>query len=108
LDWAIWVLAEATFFAERNGVDLSVFRDVVDAGSMASKVLSIKLAKLDGKDSSVQASISDVLMNTRLISDAAREGGIASPLLNFCCDLFARTNGGRRQQKTGPRIARLL
>jgi 3-hydroxyisobutyrate dehydrogenase len=84
-------LAEAVHFAEQSGVDLSVFRDIVDAGPMASKVSSIKLAKLVEKDYSVQASISDVLMNTRLIADAAREGDIASPLLNMCRDLFART-----------------
>lgn len=83
-------LAEATHFAQQNGVDLSVFRDIVDAGPMASKVSSIKLAKLVDKDYSVQASISDVLMNTRLISDAASAGDIASPLLNLCRDLFAR------------------
>jgi len=84
-------LAEATHFAEKNGVDVSLLRDIIDAGPMASKVSSIKLAKLADKDFSVQASISDVLMNARLISDAAREGDIASPLLNLCRDLFART-----------------
>lgn len=84
-------LAEATHFAEQNGVNLSLFRDILGAGPMASKVSSVKLAKLVEKDFSVQASISDVLMNTRLISDAARECDIASPLLNLCRDLFART-----------------
>jgi 3-hydroxyisobutyrate dehydrogenase len=84
-------LAEATHFAEQNGVDLSVFRAIVDAGPMASKVSTIKLAKMVDKNYSVQAAISDVLMNTRLIYDAAREGGINSPLLDICRDLFART-----------------
>ncbi|SHH09270.1 NAD(P)-dependent oxidoreductase [Massilia sp. CF038] len=83
-------LAEATHFAEQNGVDLAVFRAIVDAGPMASKVSSIKLAKLVEKDYSVQAAVTDVLMNTRLIHDAARAGGIASPLLDQCLDLFAR------------------
>lgn len=83
-------LAEATHFAEQNGVDLSVFRAIVDAGPMASKVSSIKLAKLVERDYAVQASVTDVLMNTRLIHDAARAGSIASPLLDQCLDLFTR------------------
>jgi 3-hydroxyisobutyrate dehydrogenase len=39
----------------------------------------------------VQASIADVLMNARLIHDAARAAGIASPLLDRSLELFART-----------------
>lgn len=82
-------LAEATHFAERNGVDLSVFRAILDAGPMASKVSAVKLAKLVNKDYAVQASIADVLMNSQLIYDAARACGIASPLLDRSRDLFA-------------------
>lgn len=84
-------LAEATNFARQNGVDLAVFRDIVDAGPMASKVSTIKLAKMVDQDYSVQAAISDVLMNTHLIHDAARSSGIDSPLLDQCRTLFART-----------------
>ncbi|HEY0062439.1 MAG TPA: NAD(P)-dependent oxidoreductase [Telluria sp.] len=83
-------LAEATHFAEQSGVDLAVFREIVDAGPMASKVSTIKLAKLVDKDYTVQAAVSDVLMNTRLIADASRQGAIASPLLDRCVALFAR------------------
>jgi 3-hydroxyisobutyrate dehydrogenase len=85
-------LAEATHFAESNGIDLSTFRAIVDAGPMASKVSAVKLAKLVEKDYAVQASIDDVLMNARLIVEAARAGGIASPLIDRCRDLFARTS----------------
>lgn len=84
-------LAEATNFARQNGVDLAVFRDIVDAGPMASKVSTIKLSKMVDQDFSVQAAISDVLMNTHLIHDAARSSGIDSPLLDQCRALFART-----------------
>ena len=84
-------LAEAANFAARSGVDLAVFRDILDAGPMASKVSTIKLDKLVRQDYAVQASISDVLMNTRLIRDAAREKQLASPLLDQCLALFART-----------------
>jgi 3-hydroxyisobutyrate dehydrogenase len=84
-------LAEAVQFAERSGLDLSIFRAVVDAGPMASKVSAVKLAKLVEGDYTVQASISDVLMNATLIHDAARSDAIASPLLDQCRDVLART-----------------
>jgi 3-hydroxyisobutyrate dehydrogenase len=58
-------LAEAVHFAERHGIDLGVFRAIVDAGPMASKVSRIKLAKLVDRDYAVQASVADVHMNTR-------------------------------------------
>lgn len=85
-------LAEATHFAQHNDLDLSVFRDILDAGPMASKVSSLKLAKLVEKDYAVQASIADVLMNATLIFDAARAAGVASPLLDRSRDLFARAD----------------
>jgi 3-hydroxyisobutyrate dehydrogenase len=83
-------LAEAAHFAGQQGVDMQLFRSIVDAGPMASSVSTIKLAKLVDKDFSVQASISDVLMNNRLVANAARESGVASPLLDVCHALFAR------------------
>jgi 3-hydroxyisobutyrate dehydrogenase len=84
-------LAEAVHFAARNGVDLDVFRAIVDAGPMASKVSALKLAKLVDRDYAVQAAVADVLMNARLIHDAARAAGVASPLLDRSLALFART-----------------
>ena len=84
-------LAEAANFANGNGIDLAVFRDIVDAGPMASKVSTIKLAKMVDGDYAAQAAIADVLMNANLIAGAARAAGIASPLLDCSRDLFART-----------------
>ena len=72
-------LAESWAFADRLGLDLAVFRDVLDAGPMASAVSRIKLQKLADDDLESQASISDVLMNARLIADLASEA--AFPLL---------------------------
>lgn len=66
-------LAESTAFAEARGVDLEVFRAVLDAGPMASAVSSLKLAKLLGHDLEAQASVSDVLYNNRLILEAASD-----------------------------------
>jgi len=39
----------------------------------------------------VQASISDVLKNNRLIAEAARESNLASPLLDVCHALYGET-----------------
>jgi 3-hydroxyisobutyrate dehydrogenase len=81
-------LAESVHFADRNGVDLDQLMAVLNAGPMASDVSRVKLPKLVGQDFEVQAGISDVLMNNRLIAEAARQAGIASPLLDACHALY--------------------
>ncbi|MBW8810836.1 MAG: NAD(P)-dependent oxidoreductase [Lysobacter sp.] len=84
-------LAESVHFAQRQGLDLHRLQAILDAGPMASAVSTIKLAKLVDGDYSVQASIADVLKNNRLIAQAARNAGIASPLLDVCHALFGET-----------------
>ncbi len=85
-------LAEAVHFADRHGLDLRQFLDVLDAGPMASSVSRGKALKLVARDFGVQASITDVLENNcRRIAEAAREAGIASPLLDVCHALFGET-----------------
>lgn len=84
-------LAESVHFAQRQGLDLRQLQAIVDVGPMASAVSKIKLAKLVDGDYSVQASIADVLKNNRLIAQAARDAGIASPLLDVCHALFGET-----------------
>lgn len=84
-------LAEAVHFAEREGVDFRVVREVLDAGPMASDVSRMKLEKLARRDDAVQASIADVAMNSRLIAEAARRGGIHTPLLLAADELFTQT-----------------
>ena len=56
----------------------------------------MKLPKLIAREFSVQAAISDVLMNSILVAAAAREAGIASPLLDVCQALFAETEDSGR------------
>ncbi|WP_159942764.1 MULTISPECIES: NAD(P)-dependent oxidoreductase [unclassified Nocardiopsis] len=85
-------LAESVHFAERHGLDLDRLLDVLDAGPMASEVSRAKTAKLVGGDFTVQAAISDVWKNSRLIADAARTAGIASPLLYACEELYGETD----------------
>ncbi|MGE5156126.1 MAG: NAD(P)-dependent oxidoreductase [Betaproteobacteria bacterium] len=84
-------LAEAAHFAAGHHLDLDQFTAVLDAGPMASAVSRGKAAKLRRGDYSVQAASADVLKNNRLIAQAARRAGLASPLLDICHDLFART-----------------
>jgi len=84
-------LAEAVHFAERHGLDMEQFRAIVDAGQMASSISRVKVLKLVTHDFDVQASITDVLKNNRLIAEAAREAKVASPLLDVCYALFGET-----------------
>lgn len=84
-------LAEAVHFAGRHGLDMGQFLAVLDAGPMASSVSRVKSRKLAEHDFSVQASSQDVLKNNRLIAEAARESGLASPLLDVCHALYGET-----------------
>ena len=84
-------LAEALHFADRHGLDLAPVVAVLDAGPMASRVSRTKAAMLLTRDFTVQASISNVLENNRLIAEAARASAVASPLLDACHALFAET-----------------
>ncbi|TPQ41478.1 NAD(P)-dependent oxidoreductase [Cupriavidus pinatubonensis] len=84
-------LAEATHFAERHGLDPAHFMAVANASPMASDVSRIKVAKLAARDFSVQAAITDVLKNSRLVTEAARAAGMASPLLDVCHALYGET-----------------
>lgn len=84
-------LAESVHFAERHGLDLARLVAVLDAGPMASDVSRIKAAKLVAGDFSVQAAITDVFKNNRLIAEAARAAKVASPLLDVCHALYGET-----------------
>jgi 3-hydroxyisobutyrate dehydrogenase len=84
-------IAEAAHFAEQHGLNMQQFRAVVDAGQMASAISRVKILKLMTHDFDVQASITDVLKNNRLVAEAAREAKVASPLLDVCYALFGET-----------------
>jgi 3-hydroxyisobutyrate dehydrogenase len=81
-------LAEAAHFAERHDLDLRQFTAVLDAGPMASSVSRGKAAKLVAGDFDIQASVANVLTNNRLVAEAARHAGVASPLLDVCHALY--------------------
>ncbi|MEV0719947.1 NAD(P)-dependent oxidoreductase [Asanoa sp. NPDC050611] len=84
-------LAEAVHFAAGHGLDLEQFVTVLDAGPMASAVSRVKARKLVDRDFAVQASIANVLDNNRLVAAAARQAGLASPLLDAAHALYAET-----------------
>ncbi|GAA4325565.1 NAD(P)-dependent oxidoreductase [Streptomyces venetus] len=84
-------LTEAFHFADRQGLDRSLLRGVLDAGPMASDVSRVKASKLLAQDFTVQAAAADVLKNNRLIAEAARKAGVASPLLDLCQALYGET-----------------
>jgi 3-hydroxyisobutyrate dehydrogenase len=84
-------LAEAVHFAERHGLDMRRFLAVLDAGPMASSVSRVKALKLVDQDFAAQAAAADVLMNSRLVAEAARESDLASPLLDVCHELYGET-----------------
>jgi 3-hydroxyisobutyrate dehydrogenase len=81
-------LAEAVHFADRNGLDLNQLMAVLNVGPMASDVSRVKVPKLVDRDFAVQAAISNVLENNRLIAEVARGARIASPLLDVCHALY--------------------
>jgi 3-hydroxyisobutyrate dehydrogenase len=81
-------LAETFHFAERQGLDVHQLQAILDAGPMASPVSRVKGAKLASSEFSVQAAITDVLKNSRLTTAAAREAGIATPVMDACEALY--------------------
>ena len=83
-------LVEAYHFAHQQGLDLDRFREVIDGGQMSSPISRTKLAKLRSDDFAVQAALADVHYNARLITTAAREAGVATPLADTTEALFAR------------------
>lgn len=84
-------LAESLHFGERHGLDMGLLVDVLNSGQIASDVSRVKAVKLAARDFAAQAAIADVLKNNRLIAEAARRAGVASPLLDVCHALFGET-----------------
>jgi len=84
-------LAEAMHFAAAHDLDLGQLTQVLESSPMASAVSRVKAAKLLSQDFAAQAAIANVLYNNRLIAEAARAAGIASPLLDVCHALYAET-----------------
>jgi len=82
-------LAEATKAAAASGVDLEMFRQVLDAGPMASPVSRAKLHKLVTGDFSPQAAIRDVSQIAYLVREQARDAGADALLIDVATRMFA-------------------
>ncbi|MFF4899735.1 NAD(P)-dependent oxidoreductase [Streptomyces sp. NPDC001068] len=91
LNTTVAALAEAVHFAQRQDLDLETFRAVVESGQLGSGVTRVKVPMLAGHDFTVQAATSDAYASTRLIADAARAAGIATPLLDLSSDLYGES-----------------
>ena len=83
-------LAEAVNAARAAGVSLSLMREILDAGPMASEVSRIKLQKLVSADFSPQAAISDVRAIAELSAACATAVGSSAPLMLECVELYRR------------------
>lgn len=81
-------LAEAAHAAARSGVDLQLFREVLDAGPMASPVSRAKLQKLVSGDFGAQAAIRDVAVIAELVRQQASVAGIETPLIDTACRMY--------------------
>lgn len=74
-------LAEATNLAKMCGLDMEVFRSVLEAGPMNNAVMRMKLPKLINEDFSVQASVYQALNNQQMMLAAGAEVGAAMPMV---------------------------
>mgnify|MGYP002381872700 FL=1 len=81
-------LAESMHFASLHKLDLSTWRNVLEASPLSSNVARVKSTKLVERDFEPQASIANVLTNVGLIADAARAVGAAAPVLDACHALY--------------------
>ncbi|HZS85975.1 MAG TPA: NAD(P)-dependent oxidoreductase [Chloroflexota bacterium] len=86
-------LAESAHFAARHGLDLDTFAAALNSGQMASDISRVKVAKLLAGNVDAQAAIADVYKNARLIAEAARLAGAASPLIDVCHALYGEAVG---------------
>lgn len=82
-------LAEATKAAEAAGVDLEIFRDVLDSGPMASSVSRAKLQKLVTTEFTPEAAIRDVGQIACLARDQALSAGAETDLIGGAARMFA-------------------
>lgn len=81
-------LTEAVNAARSTGLDLSLLRELIDAGPMASEVSRIKLDKLVRADFTPQAAIGDVRTIAELVTAQARQARASSPLMDSCLGLY--------------------
>lgn len=88
----VTALAESVHLAERSGVDLDVFHQVLDSGPMASAVSRMRLAAMLDRDYAPQTAIDDVARNCRLVLQLAESVATTAPMARQSHDLYARSS----------------
>ncbi len=83
-------MAEATLFAKAIGIDLALYAEAIEAGPMSCPYAKTKLPKLIERNFSVQATASEALQVTNLITDEARRLEVPTPLLDLSCELYRK------------------
>jgi 3-hydroxyisobutyrate dehydrogenase len=81
-------LGEAMNMARRSGLDLELYRQVLELSPLRSDVAAQKSRKMVTGDLSPQASIRDVVKNGGLVAATAAAAGAAAPLLDWSVHLF--------------------
>ena len=81
-------MAESMALARAQGLDLTAFGQILDAGPMASAYSKLKFAKMINEDWSAQAAITDCYNLTQLIDSASNAVQAKSPLIHLCGLLY--------------------
>ncbi len=84
-------LVESTNLARKCGLDMQVFRQVLEAGQMSSPVLKMKLPKLVDEDFTTQASVFQTVSNLKIMQGAAQEVGAVTPIVDTALELQEQT-----------------
>ncbi len=92
-------LSEAIHFAEKQGLDLDLVGEVLNASQLASDVSRIKVEKIITRDFSPQAAMNDAWNSANLILQAAREADVSVSLVERCRDMYTETISAGRQDE---------
>lgn len=84
-------LIEGTNLARQCGLDMQLFRQVMEGGQMASPVVKMKLPKIVDEDFATQASVFQTYENMTMMLGAAEEVGAAMPIVEVARKLQGRT-----------------
>lgn len=88
---AMFGLIEGTNLARQCGLDMQLFRQVMEGGQMGSPVVRMKLPKLVDEDFTTQASVFQTVENMTMMLEAAQEVGAAMPIVETARKLQGKT-----------------
>jgi len=85
-------LVEAANFAQAENLDMHVWAKVIKASQMSSDIARLKVDKLLADDLDAEAAIGNVFETTRLITEAARNDRIRTPLMDVSHALYQQAS----------------